>query len=54
MRGGFKIPLTYILGPMTEVICTTRISEYKLCNAISIFNMSYIDLTEKAENLSVR
>ena len=28
MSGGFKIPLTLILGPVAEVIYTVRVSEY--------------------------
>ena len=47
MRGGLKFPPTKSLGPMTVVLCPTRISEYKFSNEISIFNMSFDGKGEK-------
>ena len=52
MRFSFKNHLAYILGPMTVVLYPERIQDYNFFNAVSIFSMSYIHLTEKVVNLS--
>ena len=54
MRGRFKNTPTYILGPITAVLCPTCISKYKFCNAIFIYNMSCINLTAMVRNLALR